>query len=55
MNNKKVSISGFGTFQTSERRARNYRNPQTGKIILSQATRRPKFTPYKLFKDAVKS
>lgn len=29
----KVTLVGFGTFSTSERKARNGRNPQTGEVI----------------------
>jgi DNA-binding protein HU-beta len=29
----KVTLVGFGTFSTSERKARNGRNPQTGAVI----------------------
>jgi DNA-binding protein HU-beta len=31
--NGKVTLVGFGTFSTSERKARNGRNPQTGAVI----------------------
>ncbi|GAB4260462.1 MAG: HU family DNA-binding protein [Deferrisomatales bacterium] len=50
----KVSITGFGTFAVSERKARKGRNPQTGKEIEIPASRSPRFTPGKALKDALK-
>ncbi len=50
----KVAITGFGTFSVSERKARKGRNPQTGQEIDIPASKAPKFTPGKGFKDAVK-
>lgn len=51
----KVSVSGFGTFEVSERAARKGRNPQTGEEILIEASKSPKFKAAKAFKDAVKA
>lgn len=48
-----VSISGFGTFSTSDRAARTGRNPQTGEAINIPAARIPKFKAGKALKDAV--
>src|SRR5947209_19705555 len=31
--NERVTLSGFGTFSVSQRKARNGRNPQTGTLI----------------------
>jgi DNA-binding protein HU-beta len=39
-----VTLVGFGTFATSQRRARTGRNPQTGKPIKIAAKRVAKFT-----------
>ncbi|MHB8766714.1 MAG: HU family DNA-binding protein [Deferrisomatales bacterium] len=49
----KVSITGFGTFAVSERKARKGRNPQTGKEIEISASRTPRFTPGKALKDGL--
>jgi DNA-binding protein HU-beta len=50
----KVSLVGFGTFSISKRKARKGRNPQTGETIKIKASKAPKFTSGKAFKDAVK-
>ena len=49
----KVSISGFGIFEKSERAARTGRNPQTGMAVLIAATSVPKFRAGAEFKIAV--
>ncbi len=49
-----VTLVGFGTFKTSERKARKGRNPQTGKEIDIPARNVPKFIPGKALKDAIK-
>lgn len=49
----KVTITGFGTFQTSERQEREGRNPQTGESIIIPARKSVKFSAGKYFKDAV--
>ena len=51
---EKVSIPGFGTFVTTERKARIGRNPRTGETITIKAAKVPKFTAGKTLKDAVK-
>lgn len=48
-----VRIPDFGTFKTSERKARDGRNPATGQTIKIPATRVPKFTPAKKLKEAL--
>ena len=50
----KVQLVGFGTFEVSERAAREGRNPQTGEIIQIAASKAPKFKAGKALKDAVK-
>ena len=50
---EKVTLVGFGSFQTARRRARNCRNPQTGTPIKIAARRVPKFIPGKELKDQV--
>jgi len=52
--NQKVTLVGFGTFSVSKRKARKGRNPRTGEEIDIPATKVPKFTPGKSFKDAIK-
>lgn len=49
----KVTFTGFGTFEVSERAARAGRNPQTGKEIKIAASKMPKFKAGKTLKDAV--
>lgn len=49
-----VTLTGFGTFKVVKRKARKGRNPYTGEEIKIKATKAPKFTPYKAFKEAVK-
>ncbi|TVR64031.1 MAG: HU family DNA-binding protein [Gemmatimonadales bacterium] len=51
---KRVQITGFGTFETKERKARTGRNPRTGETIEIAATKTPGFRAGKGLKDAVK-
>ena len=39
---EKVQLVGFGTFEVSERAAREGRNPQTGKTMKIEACKAPK-------------
>ena len=50
---EKVQLVGFGTFEVSERAAREGRNPQTGKTMKIEACKSPKFKAGKALKDAV--
>ncbi len=50
---RKVSIAGFGTFETRRRRAREGRNPATGQTIMIPATTVAAFKPAKGLKDRV--
>ncbi len=50
---ERVTIVGFGTFNVSQRKARNGRNPQTGSLIKIAARRVAKFTPGIELKKAV--
>lgn len=52
-NGGKVSLVGFGTFEVSERAAREGRNPQTGAVVQIPATKAPKFKAGKALKDIV--
>ena len=49
----KVQIIGFGTFEVKERAARKGRNPQTGLEIDIPASKNPVFKAGKALKDAV--
>ena len=46
-----VRIPDFGTFKVAKRKAREGRNPATGKTIQIPAANVPKFTPAKKLKD----
>jgi len=50
----RVQITGFGTFEAKERKARTGRNPRTGQTIKIAATKTPGFRAGKGLKDAVK-
>jgi len=49
----KVQLVGFGTFDVAERKAREGRNPQTGKPMTIPASKAPRFKVGKALKDAV--
>lgn len=49
----KVTLVGFGSFESRERKAREGRNPKTGDKMEIPATRVPAFSAGKLFKDRV--
>lgn len=49
----KIQLVGFGTFEVSERAAREGRNPQTGKAMKIPASKAPKFKAGKALKDLV--
>lgn len=48
---EKVQLVGFGTFEVSERAAREGRNPQTGETMQIKASKSPKFKAGKALKD----
>ena len=48
-----VTLSGFGTFEPKQRRARTGRNPRTGDVVPIPPKRVPTFRPGNSFKDAV--
>lgn len=50
---EKVQLVGFGTFEVTERAAREGRNPQTGKTMKIAACKAPKFKAGKALKDAI--
>ena len=49
----KIQISGFGTFDVTERAARTGFNPRTKEEIQIPASKAPKFKPMKALKDKV--
>ncbi len=49
----KVQLVGFGTFEVSERAAREGRNPQTGEKMTIEASKAPKFKAGKALKTLV--
>jgi len=51
--NERVSLVGFGTFETHRRKATTGRNPQTGASINIPASNQAKFRPGKALKDAL--
>ena len=49
----KGQLVGFGTFEVSERAAREGRNPQTGAAMKIAASKMPKFKAGKALKDMI--
>ena len=49
----KIQLVGFGTFEVSERAAREGRNPKTGESMKIEACKTPKFKAGKALKDLV--
>ena len=50
---EKITLIGFGTFETRERAARTGKNPLTGEAIKIAASVAPAFKAGKALKDAV--
>ena len=50
---EKVTLVGFGTFETRERAARTGKNPRTGEALKIAASVAPAFKAGKALKDAV--
>lgn len=50
---KNVTLVGFGTFTTTERQAREGRNPKSGEKIKIPAAKVAKFRPGKKLREAV--
>lgn len=50
---EKIQLVGFGTFEVSERAAREGRNPRTGEKMAIAASKAPKFKAGKALKEAV--
>jgi DNA-binding protein HU-beta len=51
---QRVQITGFGTFESKHRKARQGRNPRTGETIQIRASNTPAFRAGKGLKDAIK-
>lgn len=49
----KIQLTGFGTFEVRDRKAREGRNPSTGETIQIAASKAPAFKAGKALKDAV--
>lgn len=49
----KVSITGFGSFESVQKPEKQGRNPQTGESMVIPAHVKPKFKPGKSFKEAL--
>ena len=50
---EKVQLVGFGSFEVKARAARVARNPKTGEAVQIPASKAPVFKPGKALKDAV--
>ena len=50
---EKIQLVGFGTFEVSERAAREGRNPKSGEKMIIEASKTPKFKAGKALKDQV--
>ena len=50
---EKIQLVGFGTFEVSERAAREGRNPRTGESMKIDACKAPRFKAGKALKDAI--
>ena len=51
---RKVQITGFGTFETRKRKAREGRNPRTGEVIKISAAKVPAFSAGKALKERIR-
>lgn len=50
---EKINITGLGIFKVADRKAREGRNPRTGETIQIKASKKVRFTPSKVLKEAV--
>ena len=53
VNGGKIQLVGVGTFEVSERAAREGRNPKSGEVMNIPASKTPKFNAGKALKDMV--
>jgi DNA-binding protein HU-beta len=49
----RVTLVGFGSFESRDRQAREGRNPKTGEVMTIPATKVPAFSAGKQFKEKV--
>ncbi len=54
VSDKKLTLTGFGTFAVEERKARKGRNPRTGAVLKIPASKVVRFRAGKGLKEAVK-
>ena len=52
-NGENLTLAGFGTFSTRDRKERTGRNPKTGEKLNIKAAKVPVFKPSQSFKDIV--
>ena len=50
---KRVTISGFGSFEVKARKARKIKNPRTGEVISIPKKKRIKLNPSKTFTNSL--
>ena len=50
---EKVSLAGFGTFEVRDRKEKQVKNPQTGKMMTAPASKAPAFKAGQALKTAV--
>lgn len=50
---KRVTISGFGSFEVKARKARKVKNPRTGEVINIPKKKRVKLNPSKTFTNSL--
>ena len=50
---EKVSLVGFGTFEVRDRKEKQVKNPQTGKMMTAPASKAPAFKAGQALKNAV--
>ncbi|UCC38884.1 MAG: HU family DNA-binding protein [Candidatus Aminicenantes bacterium] len=50
---KRVTISGFGSFEVKKRKARKAKNPRTGEVINIPKKKRIKLNPSKTFTNSL--
>ena len=48
-----ISLKGFGSFSVVATKERQGRNPSTGQTLTIPASRKPKFKPSKVLKEAI--
>lgn len=54
LSERKLTITGFGTFAVEDRKERKGRNPRTGAVITIPSTKVVKFRPGRKLRDTIK-